>query len=93
MGDTLWDAVVAAWAPAPSPSAVNLHQYTRVPVETINDQLADQFRLGKNHAHTFGGLCARLASKLTAHTLCIYINRLLGKADALQIKALAFPCN
>jgi len=38
-------------------------------------------------------LCARLASKLTAHTLCIYINRLLGKADALQIKALAFPCN
>jgi len=62
-------------------------------IETINDQLEEQFRIGKNHAHTFGGLCARLASKLTAHTLCIYINRLLGKADALQIKALAFPSN
>ncbi len=62
-------------------------------IETVNDQLADQFRIGRNHAHTFGGLCARLASKLTAHTLCISINRLLGKADALQIKALAFPSN
>lgn len=41
--------------------------------------------------HTFGGLCARLASNLTAHTLCIYINRLLGRADALQIKQLVFP--
>ncbi len=56
-----------------------------------NDQLEDQFRIGTNHAHTFGGLCARLARKLTAHTLCIYINRLLGKATAVQIKALPFP--
>jgi len=31
-GDTLWDAVVAAWAPASSPSAANRHhQYTRAP--------------------------------------------------------------
>jgi hypothetical protein len=28
---------------------------------------------------------------LTAHTLCVYINRLLGKPDYLQIKSLAFP--
>ncbi len=62
-------------------------------IETVNDQLTAQFNIGRNHAHTFWGLCARLASKLTAHTLCIYINRLLGKADALQIKALAFPIN
>ncbi len=75
------------------PAFTQLTNGMRQVIETINDQLEDQFRLGKNHAHTFGGLCARLASKLTAHTLCIYINRLLGKADALQIKALAFPCN
>jgi len=62
-------------------------------IETVNDQLTDQFHIGRNHAHTFWGLCARLESKLTAHTLCIYLNRLLGKADALQIKALAFPIN
>jgi len=28
---------------------------------------------------------------LTAHTLSIYINCLLDKANVLQIKALAFP--
>ena len=50
-----------------------------------------QFAIEKNSAHTFWGLCTRLISKLTAHTLCIYINRLLGKPDFLQIKALAFP--
>ncbi len=38
----------------------------------------------------FEGLCARLYTKLTAHTLCIKINRLLGKAEFLQIKALAW---
>jgi len=36
-------------------------------------------------------LCTRLIGKLTAHTLSVYINRLLGKPDFLQIKALAFP--
>jgi len=60
-------------------------------IETVNSQLAEQFNVQTNHAHTFWGLCTRLYSKLTAHTLCIYINRLLGKQDFLQIKALAFP--
>lgn len=73
------------------PAFTRLLNGMRQVIETVNDQLEEQFRIGKNHAHTFGGLCARLASKLTAHTLCLYINRLLGKADALQIKALAFP--
>jgi hypothetical protein len=60
-------------------------------IETVNSQLAEQFGVQTNHAHTFWGLCTRLYSKLTAHTLCIYINRLLGKADFLQIKQLTFP--
>jgi hypothetical protein len=60
-------------------------------IETVNGQLDGQFNIEKNHAHTFWGLCARLYTKLTAHTLCIYINRLLGKTDFLQIKNLAFP--
>jgi hypothetical protein len=60
-------------------------------IETVNDQLSEQFHIETNHAHSFWGLCARLYSKLTAHTLCIYINRLLGKPDFLQIKSLAFP--
>lgn len=60
-------------------------------IETVNGQLDEQFNIETNHAHTFWGLCSRLYSKLTAHTLCIYINCLLGKHDFLQIKSLAFP--
>lgn len=60
-------------------------------VETVNGQLVEQFNIQLNHAHTFCGLCTRLLTKLTAHTLCIYLNRLLGKVDVFQIKALAFP--
>ncbi len=60
-------------------------------IETVNGQLDGQFNIETNHAHTFWGLCTRLYAKLTAHTLCIYINRLLEKTDFLQIKELAFP--
>ena len=60
-------------------------------IETVNDQLSEQFHIETNHAHTFWGLCTRLYTKLAAHTICIYINRLLGKPNFLQIKSLAFP--
>lgn len=60
-------------------------------VETVNDQLTAQLQIGKNHAHSFWGLTARLATKLTAHTLCMYLNQLMGNATCLQIKHLAFP--
>ncbi len=60
-------------------------------IETVNGQLSEQFHIEINHAHTFWGLCTRLYTKLAAHTICIYINRLLGNPDFLQIKALAFP--
>lgn len=59
-------------------------------VETVNGQLSEQFHIETNHAHTFWGLCTRLYAKLTAHTLCIYLNRLLGNPSFLQIKSLAF---
>lgn len=59
-------------------------------IETVNGQLTEQFSLGHNYAHSFWGLCARLYTKLTAHTLCIYLNRLLGNPEWLQIKGLAF---
>lgn len=60
-------------------------------VETVNGQLVEQFHIELNHAHTFWGLCTRLYAKLTAHTLCIFLNRVLGNPNFLQIKALAFP--
>lgn len=74
------------------PKAIRrLHNRVRQMIETVNGQLTEQFNLEKNHAHSFWGLSTRLLTKLTAHTLSIYINRLLGKTDYLQIKALAFP--
>jgi Transposase DDE domain len=60
-------------------------------IETVNSQLAEQFGIEVNHAQSFQGLTARLISKLTAHTLSLALNRLLGAANVLQIKALAFP--
>ena len=68
-----------------------LYNSIRQMIETVNAQLSSQFHIETNYAHTFWGLCTRLYTKLAAHTLCIYINRLLGKPAFLQIKALAFP--
>ena len=74
------------------PKAVRrLRNRVRQIIETVNGQLTEQFHIEINHAHTFWGLCARLRTKLTAHTLSIYLNRLLGNPDPLHIKALAFP--
>lgn len=73
------------------PEICRLHNRVRQIIETVNGQLADQFQLEVNHAHTLWGLCTRLFTKLTAHTLSIYLNRLLGNPEPLQIKALAFP--
>jgi hypothetical protein len=68
-----------------------LHGRFRQIVETVADQLADQFRIGRNHARTFGGLCARLHAKLAAHTLRAALYRHSGHPAPLQIKRLAFP--
>lgn len=73
------------------PAIRRLYGSVRQVVETVSGQLTEQLHIEVNHAHTFWGLCARLQTKLAAHTLCVQLNRLLGKSDFLQIKALAFP--
>jgi Transposase DDE domain len=60
-------------------------------IETVTSQLAEQFGVEVNHAQRFWGLTARLITKLTAHTLSVALNRLLGNPTVLRIKALAFP--
>ena len=73
------------------PAAMTKHiNQVRQLIETVNGQLSLQFNVEENRAHSFHGLCARICSKLTAHTLCIYINRLFKQVNPLQIKALAF---
>ena len=74
-----------------SESVRHLFNRARQIVETVNGQLAGQFHLENNYAHSLKGLCARLYTKLAGHTLSIYLNRLLGQPEFLQIKALAFP--
>lgn len=66
-------------------------QDLRRQIETLNSQLTEQFRIERNHALSAWGLCARIATKLTAHTLCVFINRLLDQPNCLHVKQLAFP--
>ena len=73
------------------PALAALQTRWRQIVATVNGQLASLFPIEENHAHSFDGLTARLYSKLTAHTLALDLNRLLGAADRLQLKALACP--
>lgn len=72
-------------------SLIRLSNQFRQIIETVNGQLTEPFGVERNYAHSFSGLCAQLFTKLTAHTLCIYLNLLLGNPNWLQIKALAFP--
>jgi hypothetical protein len=74
-----------------TPQARQLINRVRQIIETVNGQLTEQFQIETNHAHSFWGVCARVYTKLAAHTLCIYLNRLLGNPEWLRIKQLAFP--
>lgn len=73
-----------------SASLTRLIKHYRQLIETVNSQLNEQFHIERNRAHTFWGLCTRLYSKLTAHTLAFYLNRITGQANCLHIKHLAF---
>ncbi len=73
------------------PMLTRLLNAQRQIIETVHDQLTEQLHGATNHAHSFWGLCTRLHTKLAAHTVSIYLNRLLGNVDFLQIKRLAFP--
>jgi hypothetical protein len=73
-----------------SPAFAALHARWRQVIETVNNQLSECLQIEENHAKSFEGLCARLYSKLTAHTLGVYLNRLLGNPNYLHLKQLAF---
>ena len=51
----------------------------RQAIETVNSQLSGQFQIERNRAKCVSGLCARIQAKLTAHTLGLYLNCLLGR--------------
>jgi hypothetical protein len=73
------------------PGEARARNAARQVAETVNSRLAEQFGVEVSHAQGFWGLTARLITKRTAHTVSVYLNRLLGAPDVLHIKALAFP--
>lgn len=77
--------------PQPTAAVRRAFNGAREIVETVNSQLTGQLHVEINHAHTGFGLKARLYTKLAAHTLCVYLNRLLDRPAWLAIKSLAFP--
>jgi hypothetical protein len=87
---TLFTVPRANQRPQLPPAVVALHAHWRQIVETVNDQLSAQLHVEENHAKHGDGLCARLYSKLTAHTLCVVLNRTGGAPDVLHLKQLAF---
>jgi hypothetical protein len=60
----------------------------RQAIETLNSQLAEQFRVELNRAKSGPGLCARIQAKLAAHTVCLLLNCLCGR-PLRALKALA----
>ena len=48
-----------------SPEIKNLFNAVRQKIETVNGQLSEQFRIEKNHAHTFWVLITQLYTKVT----------------------------
>src|SRR5437764_3594188 len=60
----------------------------RLICETVNAQLQEQLHLSKHYAKSTWGLLTRMAAKLTAHSVGMMLNALLGR-PVLQLAALA----
>lgn len=60
-------------------------------IETVNSQLSEQLNIAKVLAKSRLGLLARLETKILAHNICCFINKVLMKiVDTLKIKQLIF---
>jgi len=60
----------------------------RLICETVNAQLQEQLHLSKHYAKSTWGLMTRIAAKMTAHSVGMMINSLLGR-PALKLADLA----
>ena len=60
----------------------------RLICETVNAQLQEQLHLSKHYAKSPWGLMTRMAAKVTAHSVGMMVNTLLGR-PALQLAELA----
>ena len=51
----------------------------RLTVEQINSQFQEQFHLSKHYAKSVHGLFTRVAAKVTAHSIGMLVNTMLGR--------------
>jgi Transposase DDE domain len=75
-------------APKRSPSAQQQLNRLRLICETVNAQLQEQLHLSKHYAKSTWGLLTRIAAKVTAHSVGMMVNSLLGR-PALRLADLA----
>jgi hypothetical protein len=74
--------------PVRSKSAQQQLNRLRLICETVNAQLQEQLHLSKHYAKSTWGLMTRIAAKVTAHSVGMMVNALLGR-PVLQLAALA----
>ena len=60
----------------------------RLICETVNAQLQEQLHLSKHYAKSTWGIMTRIAAKMTAHSVAMMVNTLLGRS-ALKLADLA----
>src|SRR5438045_4252533 len=71
-----------------SPQAQRQLNRLRLICETVNAQLQEQLHLSKHYAKSTWGLLTRIAAKVTAHSVAMMVNTLLGR-PALKLADLA----
>ena len=71
-----------------APNAQQQLNRLRLICETVNAQLQEQLHLSKHYAKSIWGLMTRMAAKVTAHSVGMMVNTLLGR-PALQLAGLA----
>src|SRR6266852_5863420 len=74
--------------PARSKPAQRQLNRLRLICETVNAQLQEQLHLSKHYAKSTWGLMTRIAAKVTAHSVGMMVNALLGR-PVLQLADLA----
>jgi Transposase DDE domain len=75
-------------APKRSQQAQRQLNGLRLICETVNAQLQEQLHLSKHYAKSTWGLLTRMAAKVTAHSVGMMVNTLLGRS-ALKLADLA----
>ena len=80
--------VKATQAPIRSKPAQMQLNRLRLICETVNAQLQEQLHLSKHYAKSTWGLMTRIAAKVTAHSVGMMVNTLLGR-PALHLAELA----